>query len=83
MKLKFSLKNKEASFETDVERLVEKHMDLTAQKPEKKSRYQIKKEEKRKMKELEHKQQMQSMYLLLGVTAVFLVVGIIMTILGL
>lgn len=48
MKLKFSLKNKEASLEADIEKLVEKGMDNKAKKPEKKTRYQIKQEEKRK-----------------------------------
>ena len=48
MKLKFSLKNKEASLEADIEKLVEKGMDNKAVRPEKKTRYQIKQEEKRK-----------------------------------
>lgn len=34
MKLNFSLKNKEASLEADVEKLVEKGMDQRAVKPE-------------------------------------------------
>ena len=38
MKLKFSLKNKEASLEADVEKLVEKGMDLKAKNPERKTR---------------------------------------------
>lgn len=56
MKLKLSLKNKEASLEADVERLVEKGMDQKVSSPPKKTRYQIKQEEKRKNKELEFKQ---------------------------
>lgn len=50
MKLKFNFKNKEASLEADVEKLVEKGMDQKANGPVKKTRYQIKQEEKRKMK---------------------------------
>lgn len=46
MKLKFSLKNKEASLEADVEKLVEKGMDLKAKNPERKNRYQIRQKEK-------------------------------------
>ena len=48
MKLKFSLKNKEAYLEADIEKLVEKGMDNKAKNPEKKTRYQIRQEEKRK-----------------------------------
>ena len=48
MKLRFSLKNKEASFEADVEKLVEKGMDNKAKYLAGKTRYQIKQEEKRK-----------------------------------
>ena len=55
MKLKFSLKTKEASLEADVERLVEKGMDQKAKNPLRKTRYQIKQEEKRKNEELKHK----------------------------
>ena len=56
MKFKFSLKSKEISAEADVERLVEKGMEYNAQKPVRKTRYQIRQEEKRKNKELEYKQ---------------------------
>ena len=48
MKLNFSLKNKEASVDADVEGVVEKVLDHKAKKPPKKTRYQIKQEEKRK-----------------------------------
>ena len=48
MKLSFSLKNKEASLEADVEGLVEKGLEHKAKTPAKKTRYQIKQEEKRK-----------------------------------
>lgn len=57
MKFKFSLKNKELGFDADVERLIEKQLDNKKEKPAKKSRYQIKQEEKRKNKELKFKQQ--------------------------
>ena len=58
MKLEFSLKNKEASLEADVEGLVEKGLEYNSKKPDKRTRYQIKQEEKRKNEELKHKQQM-------------------------
>lgn len=63
MKFNFSLKNKEASFEADVEKLIDKNIEYKAKNPKnkepKKTRYQIKQEEKRKNKELEHKQTME------------------------
>ena len=55
MKLKFSLKDKEASLEADVEKLVEKGMEHKAQRPDKKSRYQIRAEEKRKTPSLKER----------------------------
>ena len=82
MKLKFSLKDKEASLEADVEKLVEKGMQHKAQRPDKKSRYQIRAEEKRKNEELRHKQQMQWMFILLGILAVCIVLGIVASILN-
>ena len=82
MKLKFSLKDKEASLEADVEKLVEKGMEHKAQCPDKKSRYEIKAEEKRKNEELRHKQQMQWMFILLGILAVCIVLGIVASILN-
>lgn len=82
MKLSFSLKRKEASLEADVERLVEKGLDIKASKPIKKTRYQIKQEEKRKNEEMKHKQQMQYLFILLGIIAVFLIVGIVASNLG-
>ena len=50
MKFNFSLKNKEVNLEADVERLVEKKLDYKAANPDKKTRYQIRQEEKRKNK---------------------------------
>ena len=82
MKLKFSLKDKEVSLEADVEKLVEKGMEHKAQRPDKKSRYQIRAEEKRKNEELRHKQQMQWMFILLGILAVCIVLGIVASILN-
>ena len=58
MKLNFNFKNKEASIEADIEKIIDKNMDIKSNKPPKKTSYQIKQEEKRKNMELEHKQQM-------------------------
>ena len=51
MKLRISFKDKEASLEANVEDLIEKGMDCD---PDKKSRYQIRQEEKRKNREQRH-----------------------------
>lgn len=64
MKLKFNLKNKEASFDADIEGIVEKTLEHNSTKPMKKTRYQIRQEEKRKNKELEQKQLMQGVILM-------------------
>lgn len=74
MKLSFSLKNKEASLEADVEKLVEKGMDQRAKDPSRKTRYQIRQEEKRKNKELEQKRFMMGMLLMVGLIVVILAV---------
>ena len=55
MKVKVSLKDKEASIDADVEKLVEKHMELADKNPDRKSRYQIRQEEKRKNETLKQK----------------------------
>ena len=81
MKLKFSLKSKEASLEADVEKLIEKGMDQRAKNPERKTRYQIKQEEKRKMKELEHKQNMQIVFICIGLVVVLMIILFVMGIL--
>lgn len=81
MKLSFSLKNKEASLEADVERLVEKKMDKDETRPQK-TRYQIKQEEKRKNAELKHKQQMTYLFILVGLMVFFLVIAIVASCLG-
>lgn len=80
MKLKFNVKNKEASFEADVEGLVQKKMDFNAKAPVKKTRYQIKQEEKRKTEEMRNKQKMKEIYICLGILvflAVVIAIGII------
>ena len=82
MKFSFSLKNKEASVEADVEGIVEKSLEYKTKQPPKKTRYQIKQEEKRKTEELKHKQRMQYLYILLGICSICLVVGIIASIFG-
>lgn len=82
MKLKFSLKEQEVSLEAGVENLVEKSMEQKALQPERKTRYQIKQEEKRKNKELEQKQRMQMVWILMSIVFVGLIIGIVATILG-
>ena len=63
MKFKFSWKTKEASMEADVEGMVEKGLEYKSKRPEKKTRYQIKEEEKRKTAELQHKIEVQKLVL--------------------
>lgn len=77
MRLKFNIKNKEASLEADVEGLIEKGMERR-DNPNRKTRYQIKQEEKRKNEELKHKQNMQQIYLLIGILAVLFIVVFVM-----
>lgn len=77
MKLKFSLKSKEASLEADVEGLVEKGM-ARRDNPNRKTRYQIKQEEKRKNEELKQKHFMQQMFLMVGIVAVLLIICLVM-----
>ena len=78
MKLSFSFKKKEAKLEADVEKLIEKGMDQKAKNPPRKTRYQIKQEEKRKNAELKHKQEMQRFIIgisvLVGCMAIILIV---------
>ena len=82
MKLYFNLEKAEAGLEADVEKLVEKGMDQKEKLPPKKTRYQIKQEEKRKTMELEHKQEMQKVFFGVGIVAICLIVAITMAILG-
>ncbi|MBQ4562751.1 MAG: hypothetical protein IJA55_10535 [Clostridia bacterium] len=79
MKLKFK---KLFEVEADVERLVEKGMDNNAKKQPKKTRYQIRQEEKRKNQELKHKQEMQKVYIGLTVLGVIIFICVVMGILS-
>ena len=81
MKLSFSFKKKEAGLEADVEGLISKKMDIDAKKADGKTRYQIRQEEKRKMRELKHKQEIQIILLCVGLFVVLLALVITMTIL--
>jgi len=74
MKLRFSLKNKEASLEADVEGLVEKGLEQKAKNPAKKTRYQIKQEEKRKNEELKQKHFIQGMLMMIGLMVFILII---------
>ena len=91
MKLKFSLKDQEASLDADVEKLIEKKMDNDAKIPkaDKKSSYQIKQEEKRaslelkhrqaiEKSEIEHKRKMQAAFIGIGIFVVILIICLIM-----
>ena len=80
MKLSFSLKSKEASLEADVEGLIKKGLDQQ-NISQKKTRYQIKQEEKRKKEELQHKQKMQQIFITIGIFAVILILALVMTVL--
>ena len=80
MKFKFGLKNKEVSMEADVEKLVEKGMDHKAARPDKRTRYQIKQDEKRKNAELKHKQQLTYLLICIGVFVAIIAFCIVMSI---
>lgn len=81
MKLKFSLKKQEVDLEANIEKLIEKGMDQKAKNPDRKTRYQIRQEEKRKTAELKHKQETQCMLIgagiLLGVMVIAIVMGVL------
>jgi hypothetical protein len=79
MKLSFSLKNKEAKLEADVERLIEKDMDRHS---DGKTRYQIRQEEKRKNAELKHKQEMQRVRIGIGILIGVIVIGLTIAVLA-
>lgn len=83
MKFAFSLQKKEVSVEADVEGLVERGLERREKNPDRKTRYQIKQEEKRKNEELKHKQEMRYMFILIGMVVFFLLVAIIASALGL
>lgn len=74
MKLNFSIQKKEANIEADVERLVEKKMDIDSKRPERKTRYQIRQEEKRKNKEQQFKQTMIILAAYIGFMAIIFIV---------
>lgn len=82
MKFNLSLKNKEVNLEADVEGLVEKNLEYKSLRPDKKTRYQIKQEEKRKTETQRHTQQMQYLYILLGIAGVCIIIGIVASVLG-
>ena len=78
MKLKFSLKNKEASFEADVEGLVEKNLEYKKNNPNRKTNYQIRQEEKRKNLEFKQKQKTKEIiFMIASMTALIIVILII------
>ena len=83
MKFSFNLKEKQASFEADVEKLIEKKMAHPASATPRKTRYQIKQEEKRKNEELKQKHFFQGIIMLLLVVVFFLVICGICSFLGL
>jgi hypothetical protein len=82
MKLSFSFKKKEANFEADVEKLIDKGMEQKAKLPPRKTRYQIKQEEKRKNAELKHKQEMQRFIIGISVLVGFMVIVFIICAVG-
>lgn len=82
MKFAFSLQKKEVNIEADVEKIVDKELERRDKRPQRKTRYQIKQEEKRRMKELEHKQQMQSAFIGFGALFFVIVIALVLAILG-
>lgn len=81
MKFAFSLQKKEVNIEADVEKIVDKELERRDKKPPRKTRYQIKQEEKRKNAELKHKQQMRMLLLGIGLFVVLMVIIVVMAIL--
>ena len=77
MKLNFSIQKKEANIEADVERLVEKKMDIDSKRPERKTRYQIRQEEKRKNKEQQFKQTLIMLAGYIGFMAIIFIIIIV------
>lgn len=75
MKFRFGTKNKMISFNIKLENGAEENNNLEIrEKYPKKTRYQIKEEEKRKMKELEHEHHMQN--LMIGLLVFGALIGI-------
>lgn len=81
MKFAFSLQKKEVNIEADVEKIVDKELERRDKRPPRKTRYQIRQEEKRKNAELKHKQQMGMLLLGIGLFAVLMAIIIVMAIL--
>lgn len=82
MKFKLSLKDKEVNLEVGVEKLVEKGINQKAARPERKTRYQIKQEEKRKNEKLKQKHFMQGIVLMLGLIVISTIIAIVASVMG-
>ena len=83
MKFKLSLKNKEIiNLETDIDKTIEKRIEHNEKKPPKKTKYQIKQEEKRKNEEAKHKQQLTYLIIGIGFLLVMITLCVVMSILG-
>lgn len=78
MKFSFNFKKQEASIEADVEGLVKPHIEAKLSNPERKTRYQIKQEEKRRNAELKHKQEMHKIYILIGMFVIIMMIVFVM-----
>ncbi|OUQ48532.1 hypothetical protein [Lachnoclostridium sp. An118] len=78
MKLAFNFKKKEASLQADVEGMIERGLERKEKSPKRKTRYQIRQEEKRKnmelKRELERKQMVQGILMMAGVIVFFLII---------
>ena len=59
-----------------------KGLEHRSNNPNRKTRYQVKQEEKRKNAELEQKHFMQGIALMIGLIAIFLIIGIVGTVFG-
>lgn len=78
MKFAFNFKKQEARIEADVEGLVKPHIEAKLSSPDRKTRCQIKQEEKRRNAELKHKQEMQKVLILVGLFVALLIFVFIM-----
>lgn len=77
MKLSFNMQKKEISLNADVETLIDKRLDKRDERPPKKTRYQIRQEEKRKNQELKAKQALIFFAILMGMTLFFFTIALI------
>ena len=82
MKFNLNWGKKEVSAEADIENVIIKNMEIKKDAPQKKTRYQIKQEEKRKNQELRHKQQMTYIMILGGICILLMIFAIIASVLG-